>query len=1139
MKYARMVASHTSRLLRRNMVTWICGGGIVGVVTYLVVVTLSSFSKYPTIGELTLASFFPYMSMMLLSVVQVVALVFLVKPATGGEERLDGMEVIHTRPQGNAAYTWGMAWGYARVFGGVDVIVVLLTMGVHLFASNYAPFNGWLYVFYFVTLVVPTYLFCYGLCLVVQTVVRRCVVGLTLLLMFWIVALVWMGTAWQGTLDPTGRTLPDIFSDSVGHPGLGNYLLQRVGWALAGVGLIQWAMMGFRRLPNEPGRRWQAKVAAVVLCAGGVACVAGYGLQWLERAEKREAYRETAEKYAGMPRVTLVAESLDYRQEGRRMAATAEVEVENRTGKRMEEWALWLNPGLEVTKVEGDGGEETFERENQVVVVKRGMEAGEAVRLRIAYEGGIDEDVCYLEVDEHLYFAALRDSMDLLSGYGRRSAYLGKRYTLLTPEALWYPTATPPLNLEHPYLTERDFTQFALRVKRREGQTVISQGETREEGEAVIFRNDRLLTGLSLCMGDYERHRTVVDSVACELYLFRRNYAYFDSLCRYFPTTVEHLKKSAERAMGKAYPYERFRLVETPVSLVSYYRDATGGYEDAQPEIMFAPEKLMGFSTVDKGWETGVLSINLANDLEYMLWGYRILAQRGLKNPLYKENLAAILFTGKRVSRISPLFHEHVECLQSERYPAINQVARLIMQGFTLFASNSWGIGERPKAHARMYLNGHSLQEGVMDKEVPLEVQKDLLNLKTEELVKYLVHRGIKQDTLRRFVRGYMNRHPFKTSNFEDFDKAFERHFGLSLSGILPGWYARKELPKYQVKDLNIVAVSQPKEGIPLDENEGSARSYGSGIRKPCLLTFTIYNDSDADGICSVDYPAVLDESTTEDKSLFYYLKGRTGRSVAMYLPDGNGSVAMNLGLCQNMPHELYLMTEYGQEVRTYQVHDSAVGIEALMPEANVTVLDNEDEGFSIEQEGKRLARWQARRQQEKQQVPYDNLLEFCTLDDMWRTVLDYGAYGEVNRSLVTRLAGEGYTRVTWETELKEEGWYEVLVFVPTFNSMQMASDFMGIISNEWGARQYEVAFEEEEAHTVEAPTMEKGWVSLGIFHGNTGKSRVSLSDKGVVGRQQIIGDAVKWVFLGQENPQKPRSENDRVSRGRTKIHAW
>ena len=98
---------------------------------------------------------------------------------------------------------------------------------------------------------------------------------------------------------------------------------------------------------------------------------------------------------------------------------------------------------------------------------------------------------------------------------------MGDKYTLLTPECLWYPVAVSPVNLSFLHATGKDFTDFRLRVFDPSRRSVVSQGERIREGDSVRFYNWQRLQGVTLCMGNFESRSVRVDSVMFELYSFK------------------------------------------------------------------------------------------------------------------------------------------------------------------------------------------------------------------------------------------------------------------------------------------------------------------------------------------------------------------------------------------------------------------------------------------------------------------------------------------------------------------------------------------------------------------------------------------------------------------------------------------
>lgn len=187
-------------------------------------------------------------------------------------------------------------------------------------------------------------------------------------------------------------------------------------------------------------------------------------------------------------------------------------------------------------------------------------------------------------------------------------------FTLLVPEVMWNPMAVPPVGLMAS--REMNFTRYRLRVKEAGNKVVLSQGKTSREGEYVTFENLQNLTGISLCIGQFEKRAVTVDSLTVELYTYPGNDFYMKTVDAYKPLRkgapgreqrIERIFRSCkdiiEKSQDYPYPYKYLKLIEAPASFLHYnghslYRD------NAQPEILFFNERWP--QEVEKpgsGWE--------------------------------------------------------------------------------------------------------------------------------------------------------------------------------------------------------------------------------------------------------------------------------------------------------------------------------------------------------------------------------------------------------------------------------------------------------------------------------------------------------------------------------------------------------
>ena len=182
----------------------------------------------------------------------------------------------------------------------------------------------------------------------------------------------------------------------------------------------------------------------------------------------------------------------------------------------MDKFPLFLNPGLEISKIESDGQRVAFRKNRQVVVVERALACGEIVELKIEYEGSIDEDIYQVKILDEDYFAPVVYS-SYHENYGKRAAFVSRGYTLVLPGG----AAGKELN----------FTSYVLRVENPgENMTVVSQGEQQMNGGNVVFENVQKLTGLSLCIGEFQKRTVTVDSLTVEFYTGPGNDFYMNIL---------------------------------------------------------------------------------------------------------------------------------------------------------------------------------------------------------------------------------------------------------------------------------------------------------------------------------------------------------------------------------------------------------------------------------------------------------------------------------------------------------------------------------------------------------------------------------------------------------------------------------
>ena len=1086
---------------------------ILGLIVFFHLMEQSAWGLFPFLGEFNLACSIPYMNAYLFTLLQIIPLLFLVATLGGGDEKLDSMDTVYYRPESNAEYVWGITLGYTRVFMLASVVSLVLGALIHLLGNN-SSFDAWVYLFYLVTLIFPTYVFSYGICLLVKSFVRYRILSLTLLLVYFIITIFFIGDRWGGVLDFTGITLPNAFSEIDGHPCIALYLMQRFAWLLCGLGCIQLSVMGFKRLPNTSGKRTRWMITVFALWGMGIVLLSGVVIEEHEKYLVRQEFREVYDKYSGVKKLTLVNQNIDFRQEGSWMEVKSRLIVRNETGEVIPEIVLYLNPGLEVNSVCIKEKDVVFKRDRQVIVIEQSVKSGDLLELQVAYKGSVDENICYLDMADNV----IRDTWQrryLTCRFGKRYAFLDERFTLLTPEVLWYPVTKPTVNLISPYEGSKDFTRYTLNVIEPGKKNVISQGQRYVRENRVSFRNDVPLVGISLCMGDYETRSVMIDSVECNLFVFRRNTSFFN--------VIDSCENSLDIDEGiefdnREYSFSRLGLVETPVSFTSYFREGRMSSEYIQPELVFLPERLV--SQVDSPEKSEYIEghnpqINLYDIVDGILNNNTktILRNSWINRIIFKRNMKDILLNSFRNTDnpyyMHPLFFEHDAFLQSGNYLIMNTVNRYILNdGFKRY---DFGGGTKATVwEALDYLNGHSLREALDDRTLSPGVMQDILILKSLELVNYFNYHGVDTDHLKSFMADYLKEYAFECIDFERFDAEFREKFGMDWMSVLPSWFECKQIPVYLIQDFRVKYV------------------FSDGPYSACtlLVEFSIFNDSDVDGIVSLqtsDSPfyagssivlASLGDHNIKPIRQTYLIKARTGIKVSLHIPESLPYGGLNTGISRNIPRVVAALEEKVDRIEGYEEYVCPMEKTEFLSKENEIIVDNTDRGFRVVEALRfNLREWLAGKTVIGEKPA--NLYGYVMLNDEWKTLVDNDAYGNYCRSLVARNSGSGESALEWSTVLTKNGKHEILVHVPKFCGMNVMLSAIG--HGKRGVQEYTVALPNGEVKKVQVDAgSAEGWISLGIFDCGSGTCKVTLSDKGANGCQIMIGDAVKWVHVGE-----------------------
>ncbi|KIO44695.1 hypothetical protein BA92_06565 [Sanguibacteroides justesenii] len=802
-----------------------------------------------------------------------------------------------------------------------------------------------------------------------------------ILVAFLYFAYAYLETPFHGILDFRGSQLPNAFSSIAGFMNLSDYLLQRIAFLLVGVSFLYFSVLSTKRYPGVPGRKRYLLVPASLFSVLAIGLGIIYVEKFQTRLKNRIGYRETFVKCHEYPKARVLAHDITYRPGEDKFSATSRMKIQNRKKATMEQLLLFLNPGLKINKLESDGQSLPFHRDHQVIVVEHPLAPGENTELKIEYEGMIDEDIYQVNIDNDAFFSPRTESGG--ENYGKRTAFVSNQYTLLVPQLMWYPMAVAPVELQAS--RETDFTDYTLRVKKPGEMTVISQGVPTREGDEVSFSNLQYLTGLTLCIGKYEKRAITVDSLTVEFYTYPGNdfyLSYFDeweALKKDNPNRekklmeiVNQCKNKIEEGKPNPYPFNYFKLIEVPSSF--YFLSSTSFSDNIQPEIALFQERLYWVENTHPG--TYSKFANQDRSVQEFMLSYKI--------PFLLDRM-----------NMGHIFSDYNSSITSDRY-----------QGIDLIFDKMKSLKElrdevSPKILNRIAEKG---LKGVMAEGYSKE-QSIAIHLKVSHLLGYLTTITT-WDSLSRFMLDFNARTRFREVDFDLFIEEFEQRFGQDIKPYMDEWYVSHQIPLLTIKDISYKTTEETQ-----------------------IIDFKVGNFSETDGIVSIVTPG----------------EGRIGGSAIRYCR----SYVIKPGECkriivhEGIEYSLQLTTNFsGNLPKDISFDNEDSSLSGPVPKEGVNlieksqfyppgeiIVDNEDENFHLidsSNNRKRLVDLVKKAEGKQEYVPL-----FRIKANAWSLSLSQGLFGERIRSAFIKKSGTGKFKAEWTANLPKAGMYEIFIHRP------------------------------------------------------------------------------------------------------------
>ena len=1110
-----LIARYEGKLLCRNFVfLLLCGFMLLGIVVFHLFLQ-SDWRVFEY--TVNLPSGMPYANAYLWGMMQSLLVIFVVGDFVyrGNLEKTN--DVFLARDFSNLEYLTGKLVGGMVVFLVLNVISMFICLLIHLFASSF-KFDVGLYFFYLLTVSLPALLFMSGLVFMIKIWIKFRFFAFTVLVMFFLLSLFVFSTKALGIFDFMASRVPHIFSSVAGHPAMGSYLLHRLVFVLVGEGCFVISVYGFKRLPNDIGRSRRLGVIGLMFVLLGFLMGWLYWLPHQVARERRNNWIAIQKKYDAYPKVKIDRHEIRYDIHGEKILARSVISVRNSNLFQVDTVIFYLNPSLKITSVTAGSHNVNFTRNQQVVVIEKSLHPDERCKLKLSYSGAIDPQICYLDISPERYDEQKQD--ELFACYGKKFVFTGKDFTLLTPEALWYPVSKPVTELMNPYVNTSEYTDYTLAVVPAQGNTVVSQGKLTILGDTSYFTNNHKLQGITLISGQFYRDsfRLAGNPLLFEFYGTKES-----MLGSAWGDNQQALEWSLKRTStvlqwmspGGRYPFDKLAFVEVPISFYTFERSWKEKNDYVHPEMQFYREWR---GVVSSEFRRRMKKVKTKEERSEEWFQKYILSEeymsRVQKRDVPELSVKEILFNSKQKRDrmwseklfsawpdnkycIEPLLKACGTLITSDKLPVIHRMITIMQRQAE---KKDMALSDKLSYHWEgvKFLMHHSLWDA-LHTDSASSCMESVIYLKALQLQRYILTQVAWAD-FSAFMDHFLKEHPFQEVSLDYFLDLFKARFNWDLREYIPQWLYERGVPKLFVRDFHT-------QRIHLENSEKR------------FVHFKVWNPTGVDAIISLE---AWESARKKIIDQHYLIEAGCAKEVNYYLMQPSSDflrVRLNTNLSQNLPGEYENAME---SCNLSRLGEGCFDCDTSLfdPPENEIIVDDEDEGFKVI---KRKSFFFTRKREGYQR----HILS----PDSWSPVFNYdiNSYGRFVRGFHCKGAGGKREDVEWNAQILRNGTYEMYIYVGMFlnNWVQPPHRYtfyhdgleesITLYINGLRARVKSVIcyVGKEPVELWMAPFNSRGgWVAAGTFQLTEGNVKLVLHDDGLKNNEVLMADAVKWVRI-------------------------
>lgn len=1098
------IASYESKVLWRNWFFRIVALAGIGFVT---IFNLAVFSEIdtPRWSELANGWILPYASLVLISIPQAAAVIFLATGLIKKDKKLDTNEVFFVRPISNLDYVIGKALALFKLFFLLNFILLGIPLIVGL-TNPLATVNPMAFILYPLLTSFPSIVFTTGMAFLLVTVIRNQPITIVLLIGLAGVQLIYYFDKFSNILDFISFRLSMLASEMTGFVDIEFALWQRTFYMVTGIAFLFITAFLLDRLAGHKAAHKATALSGVALLLLSSFIMFNLWNMRQEPITKRQEMIAVNGRWTNVSNIEIAKHAITLEWRGHEILSTSDMLVKNKTGALLDTIYFTLNPGLTVDAIFINDKPTTFNRDLQIIFLSDDIriEPDQDVNVRINYHGAILESAAHLDVDQKRYEEAIDYFMFSVP---KKYAFLEDDYALLTKDVLWYPDTEVGYNRESASKKRQSFIDFELNVKTPEGHTPISQGEVVITGDTYQFKPEYPLPQISLVIGAYQKKEITVDSITYSVFHYPKNDFFLQQLNHLGDTLgylITDVVNEYEHAQKIYYPFKRLQFVEVPLAFTGYNKIYESHQAFLQPETVLWPEEGGEIRQFDFRRQLRDMNNQAAKTNQILTDKQK---QANIFNDLIRKVFTKQIgekwvFDGNDVDNadysLFPNYYDFNSGIVSQDWLLLNRSMATYLRNDKQiqndYSRNINGISFTEECNDLMRTSSMTkiLTEAEFSK-----ISKSV-TLKSQYLFSYL-GQIIGELNFKAFLYEWVNTHQHQLSRYEDFRKTIRVRFNVDIDPILRKVYSETSQPAFEIEDVQKYEVMD-------------------GDRKRFQVLIQVKNSGSSDGVLETkfnskenndeDYYAKVNEEVEEEApgKLSVIKQGET-KLLGFVLDEKPNTVTINTLISRNIPSVINLSmgTLSKREGGLLFDGERVVEPEKESPQYEV-IIDNEDPGFSSFSPIKpTMLKAFIDSRKDVEQKYYG---EWDGSYASWLPTTGSDFYGSVIRSAHFTRSGNGEKMATWTPAFKEEGFYDIYVYMRGKNQNTWMGrggennqyDYHYIIQNSDGTDNIKYNISKAEP----------GWNYLGSYYFNKTGGSVSLTDK--CDLWTVYADAVKWV---------------------------